>query len=122
VKIIKSQILNTLAMSYHLHFSIKNILKTRRKWQLISSLVWKVVFTYYKVIYFNNLFKKDILKDQFWNTLKEFKTKISNEERNERIMLQNEKVLAQLKKWIDMPPRTFSKGDRLWLMGHLSHP
>jgi hypothetical protein len=59
--------------------------------------VWKVVFANYKVTYTNNPFLNDILKDQLQDALKELKTRISNEERNKRAMLQSEEVLTQLK-------------------------
>jgi hypothetical protein len=53
------------------------------------------------VTYTNNPFLNDILKDALQDTLqdalKELKTRISNEERNKRAMLQSEEVLTQLK-------------------------
>jgi hypothetical protein len=46
------------------------------------------------MIYLDNIFQEDILKDQLYNALKELKTKTFNEKGNVKLVPQNEKVLA----------------------------
>jgi hypothetical protein len=49
------------------------------------------------VIYFDSIFYEDILKDQLWEALKELKIWTFNDEGGEKVLLQNEEVLAQSK-------------------------
>jgi hypothetical protein len=56
-----------------------------------------VVYVDYKVTYLDNILHEGILKDQLQKVLKELKTRTYNGERDEKVFLQNEKVLAQLK-------------------------
>jgi hypothetical protein len=65
--------------------------------QFIPSLVWKVMYNEYKEIYPNCKFQKDTLKDSLQNTLKVLKIRTFNEEGCEKVMLQSDEILAQLK-------------------------
>jgi len=49
------------------------------------------------MIYLDNIFQEDILKDQLYGALKELKTKLSNEKGSEKFVLQNEKVFDIIK-------------------------
>lgn len=62
--------------------------------QFLPSFVWKVIYANYKANYPHSPLQEDTLKDQFQNILKEFKIRISNVERNKKVMLQNEEALA----------------------------
>jgi hypothetical protein len=46
------------------------------------------------MIYLNNFFQKNTLKDPFLNALKKLKTWKSNEDGSEKVILQSEKVLT----------------------------
>lgn len=65
--------------------------------QLILNLVWKQIYVEYQMIYLDNIFQEDILKDQLYGALKELKTKLSNEKGSEKFVLQNEKVFDIIK-------------------------
>jgi hypothetical protein len=49
------------------------------------------------VTYFDSIFYEDILKYQLWEALKEIKIWTFNDEGDEKVVLQNEEVLAQSK-------------------------
>ncbi len=56
---------------------------------------------------------EDTLKDQLWDALKKLKTLTSNDDGCEKVMLQNEEVLAQLKAMNGHTIRTFSKDGKM---------
>jgi hypothetical protein len=51
--------------------------------------VWKAIYAKYRETYLDNIFQE--------NALKESKIRIFNEDGNEKVVLQNEEVLTQLK-------------------------
>jgi hypothetical protein len=60
----------------------------------LASLAGLDPYVDYKVTYFDSIFYEDILKYQLWEALKELKIWTFNDEGGEKIMLQNEEVLA----------------------------
>ncbi len=56
---------------------------------MIPTLVWKAIYAKYRETYLDNIFQE--------NALKESKIRIFNEDGNEKVVLQNEEVLTQLK-------------------------
>ncbi len=51
--------------------------------------MWKAIYAKYRETYLDNIFQE--------NALKESKIRIFNEDGNEKVVLQNEEVLTQLK-------------------------
>jgi hypothetical protein len=70
--------INTLAMSYNIHFFVYNTNKNHVI-QLISNVVWKVVYQGYLNV-FKAMFAKETLRDHLCENLKELKTNNSNKE------------------------------------------
>jgi hypothetical protein len=78
--------------NYHQHFA----LYFRDKKQ-VAQLIPSLMCNEYKKTYPNLVFQEDTLKDCFRNALKELKTNTSNEGGNEKVILQSDEVLIQLK-------------------------
>jgi hypothetical protein len=92
--------LNTMAMSYNLHFANYSLGK-KHVTQLILVVVWKQVYTDYQTNHLDSYLAKETFKDQLWDTLKELKIEISNEKGLEKTTLQCDQELKHLKatKW-----------------------
>jgi hypothetical protein len=73
----------------------------------------------------NWTFHEDTLKYQLWNALKELKIRTSNEEGiwEGGVAKWKELGIVEINNLqMYMPLKIFSKGDKVWLMAHLSHP
>ncbi len=83
---------STMVTSYSLYFESYSIGKKRMIW-LIFIAMWKQIYINYQVIYLDSIFVEETLKDYLWDTLKELKIGISNEEVLEKKTLQCDQVL-----------------------------
>ncbi len=59
------------------------------------------------------------MKYQLWEALKEIKIWTLNDEGGEKVVLQNEEVLAQSKAMDGHAIQNVSKDEKMWLMAHL---
>jgi hypothetical protein len=94
--IVESTHLNNMFATYNHHFAIYSKDKSKNI-QLIPNAMWKVVFTSYKLNYPKSNFQEETLKKWLWETLRELKTRTSNEEGSNKVVLHNEEVLVHLK-------------------------
>jgi hypothetical protein len=75
-----------MATSYNKHFASYNMGK-KHVTQLIPIKAWKQIYSDYQLHHPNLVFVKETLKDHLHDTLKELKTRTSNEEGLERTTL-----------------------------------
>jgi hypothetical protein len=76
-----------MATSYNLHFANYSLSK-KNVTQLIPTTMWKQVYTHYQTTYLHSYLVEETLKDGLWDTLKELKTRISNQEDLKKATLQ----------------------------------
>jgi hypothetical protein len=68
--------------------TLLSIAKTSSKnTQFILNVVWKVIYGSYKFDYLELKFEEETLKERLWKTLQELKTRTSNEEGSDKVVL-----------------------------------
>jgi aldehyde:ferredoxin oxidoreductase len=77
-QIMESLHLDTMFTFYNVHFATYNMNK-KQTIQLIPNAMWKDAYAEYLKEYSNSSFVEETLKDRLCDTLKELKTKNSNE-------------------------------------------
>ncbi len=86
----QSSQLNTMCATYNHYYVIYNKNKTKAT-QLIPSIMWKDVYVANKVEYPKSKFQEEILKERFWETLRELKIGTSNEEGSKNVVCKMKK-------------------------------
>jgi hypothetical protein len=81
---------------YNLHFANYNLNK-KQVIQFIPIVVWKQIYTNYQVTYLDSYLAEGTFKDQWCDTLKELKTRISIEMGLGKTTLQCDQMLEHLK-------------------------
>jgi hypothetical protein len=87
--IVESTHLSSMCVAYNHHFAINSKDKFKST-QLIRNLVWSVVYGSCKSNYLKSKFQEETLKERLQKTLRELKTRTSNEEGSYIVVLQNE--------------------------------
>ena len=87
---------SSLVAAYTTHFAAYNKGKTNVT-QLVPKKVWKLVYDQFLREHPDSKFAEKTLKDRFWETLKELKTRTPNEEGSDRAVLQADDVLSRLR-------------------------
>ncbi len=84
--IVESTHLNNMCATYNHHFVIYSKNKFKNT-QLIPNVVWKAIYVSYKSDYLEIKFEEETLKERLWKTLQELKTRTSNEEGSNKVVL-----------------------------------
>ena len=94
--IVDSVVLSSLVATYTTHFVAYSKGRTNVT-QLVPGKVWKLVYDQFLREHPGSKFAEETLKDRLWETLKELKTRTSNDEGSNRAILQADDVLTRLR-------------------------
>ena len=100
--LIDSVHLSLMVSSYHKHFNEYSVGRKKTSFQLVPSLVWKLVYADFMKEYPNNTWKEESLKERLRVALAKLKMGTSNEENVDKAILQPANFLQQLKLPTDM--------------------
>ena len=91
--IVDSLVLSSLVLLYTTHFAMYSSGRTNVT-QVVPGKVWKLMYEQFLREHPRSKFAEDMLKYRLQETLKELKTRISNEEGSEKAILQADDVLT----------------------------